>query len=216
MRLILVRHGLSEGNERSLIQGHADYPLVDEGHRQATLIAQRLAQERIDHIYSSDLTRAKQTAEPIIRRHPKARVSYEPRLRERHYGAFENRSKPDVIARGAAQIGTWIAPPGGEHIHAFTERVTNMLDRLYAQHQGETVLVVSHSGVLTRFLLTLAGASDDEYASYRPHNASVSIIEFDTEKNHAVHLQNCTNHLRDTTCAIHREHSPRPDRSRSQ
>ena len=199
MRLILVRHGLSEGNERSLIQGHADYPLVDEGHRQASLIAQRLADERIDHIYSSDLTRAKQTAEPIIRRHPNARVSYEPQLRERHYGAFENRSKPDVVARGAAQIGTWIAPPGGEHIHAFTERVTNMLDRLYAQHQGETVLVVSHSGVLTRILLTLTGASDDEYASYRPHNASVSIIEFDTERNHEIHVMGCRTHLETET-----------------
>ena len=200
MKLILVRHGLSEGNERSLIQGHADYPLVDKGHRQAALIAQRLADERIDHIYSSDLTRAMQTAEPIIRAHPNARVSYEQRLRERHYGAFENRSKPEIIARGSTLgIGTWIEPPGGEHIHAFTERVTSMFDTLYTHHQGETVLVVSHSGVLTRFLLALTGASDDEYAAYRPHNASISIIEFDLEKNHTIHVMGCRKHLESPT-----------------
>ena len=70
-----------------------------------------------------------------------------------------------------------------------------MLDELFERHRGETVLVVSHSGVLTRILLTLAGASDEEYAAFRPLNASVTIIEFDLEKNHEVHLLSCCDHL---------------------
>ena len=196
MRLILVRHGISEGNSRKLIQGQTDYPLTEAGHAQAQLIARRFAREPIDHIYVSDLTRAMQTAEPVIRAHPNASVTYDPRLRERNYGSLENRPKPEVVACGeATERGTWIAPPEGEHLDAFTHRVMSVLDDLYENHQGETVLVVSHSGVLTRILLTLSRASDEEYATYRPRNASVTIIEFDLEKNHELHVMSCTEHL---------------------
>ncbi|MFT4308263.1 MAG: histidine phosphatase family protein [Candidatus Woesearchaeota archaeon] len=190
LRITLVRHALSEGNIGRKVSGHHDHPLTQEGLEQAEKVGARLADEAYDHIYVSDLTRTRQTAEPIIRRHPDTPVTFDPRIREKHFGIHEGRNGADV-----AHVDVWGTSEGGESLESFHERIRSFIDEIAASHRGQHVLLVTHGGFITHTLLTLAGADPSEYEKYPVSNTSVTIIEFDIDRNHTVHLQNCTNHL---------------------
>ncbi|MBX6395401.1 MAG: histidine phosphatase family protein, partial [Alicyclobacillaceae bacterium] len=86
--ICLVRHGETVWNREQRLQGHQDIPLTDKGREQARAVARRLSTEPWDLVYSSDLSRARETAE-IIAKHCGVRVVTDPRLRERFYGRFE-------------------------------------------------------------------------------------------------------------------------------
>ncbi|NJO82567.1 MAG: histidine phosphatase family protein, partial [Blastochloris sp.] len=86
--LWLVRHGVTDWNEQKRYQGHSDIGLNDTGKRQAQQIAQRLASEKLHVIFSSDLTRAMETAEIIAAPH-KLTIQPEPNFRETNFGLFE-------------------------------------------------------------------------------------------------------------------------------
>ncbi len=88
--ILLIRHGETAWNAERRLQGHLDIPLNAEGERQAALLGAALAGEAIDHVLSSDLGRARQTAEAILRARGIApAVQVDPQLRERCYGGFE-------------------------------------------------------------------------------------------------------------------------------
>lgn len=195
MRLTIVRHAQSKGNERGLIQGNADFPLSELGHAQAAAVAKRLEHERFDAIYASDLTRARETVEAIARAHPDTTVTYDARLRERAYGEYEGKSRHELHERGLTDSQIHSAPPGGETTAVFVERILSFLDDLWETHRDEHVLLVTHSGFIARLLLSLAGDSDGDFETYRSHNAAVSIVEFDLERNHTLHVVNDTEHL---------------------
>lgn len=195
MRLTIVRHAHSEGNELGLIQGGADFPLSKLGRAQASALAERLRSERFDAIYASDLTRARETAEAICAAHPNVRIAYDPRLRERAYGEYEGKSRSELHARGLTDEQIHGAPPGGETTSEFVERILSFLDELWERHTSESVLLVTHSGFITRLLLSLAKATDEEWDTYSSHNAAVSIIEFDLERNHELRLIDSIDHL---------------------
>jgi 2,3-bisphosphoglycerate-dependent phosphoglycerate mutase len=187
MRLTLVRHAESVANVQNRHSGQADHPLSDEGLRQAALLAERLAEETFDAIYVSDLTRTRQTAEPIIATHPETPVTYDPRLREKHLGVLEGQD------RGETKANVWGEVEGGEPPDAFRARVIGFLDELFERHQGEHVLIVSHGGYLTTLLMHLAGSNDPK--AYHPSNASVSTVEFDLEGNHTISIISDDAHL---------------------
>ena len=86
--LTVVRHGETVWNNEGRQQGHLDSPLSPLGLRQAQAIANRLASERFNAIYSSDLGRAWATAERITACHD-LEIHTDPRLRERHLGIFQ-------------------------------------------------------------------------------------------------------------------------------
>ena len=97
-RLCLIRHGETDWNVARRIQGHTDIPLNHTGLEQARLLAQSLADEQFDAIYSSDLGRARQTAEAVAHRlHQTVRL--DPLLRERHYGEFQALTYDEARAR---------------------------------------------------------------------------------------------------------------------
>jgi broad specificity phosphatase PhoE len=187
MRLTLVRHGESEGNVEQRYGGHYDFALTRAGKEQAEAIARRLADERFDAIYVSDLTRTRQTAEPIIATHPEVPVTYDARLREKHLGIHEGRRQEDV------DVDKWGDPEGGERQEALRERIIALLDELWEHHRNEHVLLVTHGGTITTLLMHLAGSSDT--TTYHPGNASISIVEFDLERNHAITLIGDQTHL---------------------
>ena len=189
MRLTLVRHALSEGNVARLVSGHTDHPLTEEGLVQAERVGTRLASEHYDHIYVSDLTRTRQTAEPIIANHPDTPVTYDPRLREKHFGIHEN-----TPGEGIDSSALWGESEGGESLMQFQERIRAFIEDITQNHH-EHVLLVTHGGFITNALLTLAGEDSDAYAKYPASNAGVTIIEFDVERNHTIHLHNDTSHL---------------------
>lgn len=186
MRLTLVRHGESEGNVQKRYGGHYDFALTDAGKAQAGAIARRLASERFDHIYVSDLARTRDTAAPIIAAHPDTPVTYDARIREKHLGVHEGKPHDE------AEIDKWGDPEGGERQAELRERIISFLDDIYEQHRDGHVLIVSHGGFITTMIMHLADS--DDKTKHHPSNASISIVDFDIE-GHTIHVVGDTGHL---------------------
>ncbi len=152
-RFIVVRHGQTQWNVESRVQGHGDSPLTPAGRAQAEALAARLARERFDVLVASDLGRAMDTAAPIGRACG-LEVIADPRLRERHFGQGEGlgyaeieRRWPGVFARDR-ETDPDLAIPGGESRRQFHERVRAAFEALAREHDRRRVAVVSHGGVL--------------------------------------------------------------------
>jgi probable phosphoglycerate mutase len=152
-QLLLIRHGETEWNSEGRIQGFRDIGLSERGHRQAQVLARHLAGHAIDAIYSSDLRRAIQTAEPLARQLG-ARVQIDPRLKERGFGLFEGHTYAEAEANWPHEYAIWQrrdpghAVPGGESYRDARVRVLASLDELTRLHAGQTVAIVTHGGVL--------------------------------------------------------------------
>ncbi len=141
--LVLVRHGQTDWNLAGRIQGSSDIPLNETGREQAREAGRMLVQERWDAIVSSPLIRARETAEIIAREVGVDRVELVPALRERHYGAAEGLTGAEAEARYNGQV------PGRETPAMVLERVRPALLDLAEEHAGQSVLVVSHGGVIS-------------------------------------------------------------------
>ncbi len=159
--VVFVRHGQTDWNVAGRWQGQTDIPLNESGRRQAQLVAQRLRAWPIQAVYSSDLGRAAETAAAIA-----AALDLTPRLdsawRERHGGLFEGLTRaerelrfPELGARFHRDLGQ--APPGGESEAAILGRALARYQELLAQHANETIVVVSHGGILYALLSHLLG-----------------------------------------------------------
>ena len=152
-RLIVVRHGETAWNVDTRIQGHLDIPLNATGLWQARQLGDALAGEAISAIYTSDLLRARKTAQAVADATGAALVD-EPGLRERAFGSFQGRTFAEVEAEHPEQARRWrqrdpdYAPQGGESLRVLRERVVDTTHRLAARHPGELVLLVTHGGVL--------------------------------------------------------------------
>ena len=93
MKLIITRHGETEENKADIMQGHLPGRLSLVGRKQAKKVALRLKNEKIDFIFSSDLTRASDTAKEIAKFHPKTPITFVKELRERNLGEFQGKKK---------------------------------------------------------------------------------------------------------------------------
>lgn len=152
-RFIVVRHGETQWNVETRIQGQGDSPLTAAGRAQAEAIAGRLSGESFDVLVSSDLGRATDTARRIAERRGIAIVT-DARLRERDFGVGEGLTYeeigvrfPDAFSRTRDTDPDYTIP-GGESRRAFHERVTAAFADLAREHEGRRVAVVSHGGVL--------------------------------------------------------------------
>lgn len=152
-RLIVVRHGETAWNVDTRIQGHLDIPLNATGLWQARQLGDALAGEAISAIYTSDLLRARKTAQAVADATGAALVD-ESGLRERAFGSFQGRTFAEIEAEHPEQARRWrqrdpdYAPDGGESLRVLRERVIDTTHRLAARHPGELVLLVTHGGVL--------------------------------------------------------------------
>jgi len=179
--LLLIRHGETAWNAEHRIQGSLDIPLSATGIWQAGRLAQRLAAERIDAIYASDLARAWLTAEPIA-----ARLGLElradTRLRERRFGIFEGHTLDEIAARWPAELAAWRerdpawAMPDGESGAAFIERVNAALHDIAREWAGATVTVVAHGGVLDVAYRTARALAWDAPREHVMVNAAINRI----------------------------------------
>ncbi len=145
---IVVRHGETEWNVALRIQGQGDSRLTEQGRSQAEAIGRRLAAEPFDALLSSDLGRARLTAERIAAHSGRA-MQLDPRLRERHFGEGEGMTYQEVGRRYPDAFERIdVAIPGGESRLAFHERVTRAFEDLARAHAGQRLVVVTHGGVL--------------------------------------------------------------------
>jgi len=149
--LWLVRHGETDWNRERRFQGHADEPLNDRGRTQARALAEELAGAGIAAVYTSDLARARETAEIVSRRLGLEAVPVR-ELREIDVGSWQGLTWPEIEARFPEGVAAWRERghgwESGESYDELAERVLAALRRIAADHPGERVLVVGHGGTV--------------------------------------------------------------------
>jgi probable phosphoglycerate mutase len=152
-RIIAIRHGETAWNVDTRIQGQTDIGLNDKGHWQARQAAAALAHEPIAAIYTSDLSRAHDTARAIAQVQGLTPQT-ERGLRERAFGIFEKRTWaeieslwPDDARQWRERVPEW-APAEGESLLALRERIQHLTHALAARHVGEQIVLVAHGGVM--------------------------------------------------------------------
>jgi probable phosphoglycerate mutase len=198
-RFIVVRHGETEWNVAARIQGHGDSPLTAMGVAQAESVAQRLASEKFDRIVASDLARAHETAKRIaaVSGHP---IATDATLRERGFGDGEGLSYEEVdrLYPGAFSRVRVTDPdyriPGGESRRDFHERVVAGVEALARRHAGETVVLVTHGGVLSTLYRHVHAIPLEAAHAISITNASFNSLTFDGS-GWSVETWNCTLHL---------------------
>lgn len=184
-RLCLVRHGETPWNTEHRLQGHLDIPLNDNGMAQAAATSRSLAAHRFAAIYCSDLRRARDTAAPAASLLG-CEAQAEPRLRERHYGAFQGLTYAEAEKLHAKDYARFVArdpafkfPGGGESLADFAARVGEVLGSIARRHLGEQVLVVTHGGVLDIAHRLASGAPLQTRRDFAIPNAALNWIDFD-------------------------------------
>ena len=181
-RIFLVRHGESEYNNTRRFAGHVDIGLTETGRHQVERLHDRLAGEKIDAVYCSDLRRARITAE-IVTAGRDLKITECPELREISYGDIEGltfseiQQKYPVLADQIHRSDLTMAFPGGETFTDFIRRVESFKERLANHADSESVLVAAHGGPLRTLLLSLLGISQECWWQLRIDNASLSILD---------------------------------------
>jgi probable phosphoglycerate mutase len=181
--IILIRHGETAWNAERRLQGHLDIPLSAEGERQAQLLAAALAADQIDLVVSSDLQRARQTAQAVATARGML-LHTDPGLRERCYGGFEGLLYAEIEQRFPVEFAAWqgrdvdgTLPDGknrGETFRQFFARATNAILARANAYPGQTLAVVAHGGVLEcayRMALDLPLETPRDFKVY---NASIN------------------------------------------
>jgi alpha-ribazole phosphatase len=184
LRLYLIRHGETVWNQHSKYQGHTDVPLSETGLIQAQRVAQRLKGEDLDAVYSSDLSRARVTAQLIAQEHGLSVASF-PALREVNYGSWEGLTLFEINAGFPGVREQWLSDPEnfripeGESLGQVQKRALACIDEIRLRHFGGTIAIVSHGGLIAMLLLTFLKEEASFLRGFFARNTSVSLIEFE-------------------------------------
>jgi broad specificity phosphatase PhoE len=203
-RILLVRHGETAWNAEGRVQGRTDTPLSDKGRAQAASLAERLKSVTLAAVYSSDLSRARETAETLAAPHGSLPVLPDARLRERGYGDWEGLTLTEIAARYPKEWDQYHyqrlldAPvPDGEAWEQVIARFLPALRQIVQDHSGpdETVLLVGHGGSLRAAILDALAAPLPVLVRLRLDNASLSRLDYTKSNYGRVIFLNDTSHL---------------------
>jgi alpha-ribazole phosphatase len=181
--LCLVRHGQTDWNLEGRYQGQGDVPLNDTGRSQARALVSELIKESFTAIYTSDLKRAKETAD-ILADSLQLPVRTDPRLREIHQGEWEGQLVEDIRARYndvwrlRAHDPASLRPPGGESVAEVAQRVYAALDEITIGFPLNPVLVVSHGLSIATVICQIRGIPVGQAYTVIPNNTTPIWVEW--------------------------------------
>lgn len=161
-RLVLLRHGRTEWNHTNRMQGQHDVHLDDVGIEQAHAAARTLGRRDFQAVYSSDLARARVTAETVAR-DLDLPVVVDPRLQEIHMGSWSGKTRDEVEAEFPEFAKLYWSgkdfrrSPEGETIAEMVERAMPAFTEIIDRHRGHDVLVVGHGFMLSQLAQHLVG-----------------------------------------------------------
>lgn len=199
MRIFLIRHGETEWNKLGRLQGHSDVHLSGEGIHQAYLLTTHAHFPHIDAIYSSDLSRATETAE-ILAEYFNLNVKKIPELRETNFGDWEGKSIKELAEKLPDDFGKLFTdpercrPPHGETFLECQARVMNVIRNIIATHDGQNVIVVSHGSAIRLIIGAALDMPIHKIWAISQFNMALNILRVD-EGNFTVELINSTEHL---------------------
>lgn len=185
--IYLVRHAETDWNVKKVLQGHTDSPLTDLGKEQAKLLAKKFRDLHFDAVFSSDLLRAKKTAE-LITLEKKLAVQTTKALRERYFGVFEGKRWQGIefkirkILKKMSDLSLkrWLKLKLFEDEESDAELMTRFitfLREIAVGYQRKNILVVSHGGVIRQFLIHLGQIAKHDFVQIR--NLSYLKLESD-------------------------------------
>ncbi|WP_240415426.1 histidine phosphatase family protein [Paenibacillus periandrae] len=185
----IIRHGVTEWNKDGKAQGISDIPLNEERIRQAIALANRPSQEEWDIIFSSNLIRAKQTAEIIRKSLGLDAVFTDERIREINCGLIEGTTEEERIARWGVN---WREQNiGMEDFKMVANRGLSFLEEQIVEHANKRILIVSHDALIG---LSLQHLLPQQFKKTYIDNTSLTILTH-IKNEWACQLYNCTKHL---------------------
>jgi broad specificity phosphatase PhoE len=202
-RVLLIRHGQSEGNAAGRFGGHTATPLSARGREQAEATARALATENLCAIYSSDLLRAIETAQPLAHL-TKLEIQLTDAFRERSVGVMEGLTFEEAAQQHPEQYAALLHRDfehvlrGGESYRQLLDRAARELDQAIERHRGTSIAVFSHTGTICILTLHLMGALDAP--ELRPvwiatNNCGITRFDLRADGFVRVHAINDTRHL---------------------
>ena len=200
-KLYLIRHGQSEWNILSKVQGLKDANLTNIGREQARKLGKRLIDENIDIIFSSDLSRALETAEIISSLINKPVVESK-EIQEINFGPWEGLTLAEIQKKYKEEYLIWMKKPdkfkleGAETLDNLKNRVMKYVEKVLIENKDKNIAIVSHNATLKIIILNLLGMGNAFYKNISLNNVSLSIIEC-RQYNNVLTLLNDTSHLKE-------------------
>lgn len=176
-RFILIRHGVTDWNVEGRYQGQSDVSINERGYQQAIEVASILKPSKPSTIFSSDLKRARETADAIagVLELP---IHVDPRLREIHLGKWEGMLFEQIKAAYSDLLKLrkldprTVSAPGGETVEQVRIRVMSAIDDIVKTHPNETVVLVSHGVPLAILKALSKGALLEKVWDLIPENVT--------------------------------------------
>ncbi len=198
-RVLLVRHGETVWNHVSRYQGHTDIELSETGREQARLLSKKMASEKVDAVYSSDLKRAYETASILAAPHH-LQVQTTKNLREINFGAWEGLTYQEIMDKYHDLAAKWykypaqVRIPSGETFAELKERSYHAILELAQRHDPGSIIVVAHGGAIRAIICGLLDIDLNYTFRIRQDNTALNIIEY-YPGNPVLSLLNDTSHL---------------------
>ena len=183
MKIYILRHGETALNKSGVIQGwlNVNEPLNENGRKLAVLTGQAMKGIRFDRCISSPFTRAKETAEIILRESGNAlEIEYNDRIREINFGDQEGKNLSEMGDERDLFLSDPFSVPrflNGESVRDVCERTQSFLKEILSQDDGKVYLVVTHGVALRAMINYLKDDPSDFWNGHAPYNCSVTIIE---------------------------------------
>ena len=182
-RVFLIRHGETLWNQEQRCQGFTDVDLSEKGLEQAEKLARYFAKKvQLEAIYSSDLIRARRTAEAIAGRQ-RLEVRTDPRLRELNQGEIEGKNLMGMLAEYPGLMEQWIRKPaelkmpGGESLVQLQARAWEAYNDIVERHKGGTIAIVAHNLCNTVILCKLLDLDLNNFRRIKQSSGAVNEIE---------------------------------------
>jgi len=204
MELIFVRHGRPEHVQTS-DGSPADPPLAEVGHLQAAAVAQWLKEEPVDHIYSSPMRRAMETAKPI-----EEALGLSVAIRE-HLSEFDRNSSSyvpmeilkEVNRRAWERMASGTVSDSTDSMHTWRDSVLGEIEHLIKRHSGQRVVVVCHGGVINAYLAFCLSIDEREFMKFDVDYTSVTRILASSTGHRSVKSVNETTPLPGTAPSVY-------------
>lgn len=181
--MFLVRHAETDSNLKRFLQGASNGRLNATGLVQVDQLARHLKDIALDRVYSSDLQRAIDTAEPIARAHGLP-VEVDSRLREWDVGDLDGQPAAIYLQmiKDTGKPLSQFVPPGGEMLREVRKRADSFIEKLVATHRGEAVLVCSHGDCMRMLTGSMLQIDIDAATAFHFNNASYSVFELTDDR----------------------------------
>ena len=201
-KVILVRHGKTVWNAEGRYQGKMDIPLNEEGKEQARRAGEALKDFPVKAVFSSPLSRCRDTAQEIAKHHG-IEVQVKEGFKEIDHGEWEGMLASEVEERYPELLKLWrtkpaeVQMPGGESLKDVYDRAVKAFEEVVSQFSPEDLIViVGHDATNKVLMCHLLGVDLNKFWAFKQANCGITVLEYEPETGHVVvHVANATGHL---------------------